>query len=204
MNIAEINDETTTVTEPEKTPSANPADLQSLLAGYTEPAKVEQPLTPPTTPAPSPMPVGHGPASWHGNPMYYQTGKKAGQLKPQRKQSFLQQPANVSVNPGVSEISGSIISGALFLTIINLLFPMLFSVVNNMVSKKKIAFEDLQIDDKTLKQLDELSDKALKHIKIEANPVAVLLVTMVGLYAMQFMTVRMINDIEAKNKMKVA
>lgn len=200
MNISEIDE--TEKPAVEKAPAANPSDLESLLAGYNEPAKVE----PSPTPAATQQPIqpntnnGHGPASWYGNPMYYQTGKKAGQLKPPKKAPFYQQPVNVSVNPNSSEISGDIISGALFLTIINLLFPMLFSVINNMVSKKKMAYEDLQIDEKTLKQLDSLSEKALKHIKIEANPVGILIFTMIGLYTLQFMTVKMLNDIEPKLK----
>lgn len=204
MNILEIDEtekpsvEKAPAPAVEKAPAANPSDLESLLAGYTEAAKVEPaPAVQQTTP---PVNNGHGPASWYGNPMYYQTGKKAGQLKPQKKQPFYQQSVNMSVNPAPSEISGDIISGALFLTIVNLLFPMLFSVINNMVSKKKIAYEDMQIDEKTLKQLDDLSNKALKHIKIEANPVAVLLFTMLGLYTLQFMSVKMISDIEPKLK----
>lgn len=197
MNIAEIDENISVVseqTEPAKTPSANPDDLATLLAGYNEPAKVE---TPPTSQQQAPQqPSNNGAPNWYGNPAYYQRGKKKGTLRPNGQQY---RPAvNMSVNPSPAEISGDIISGALFLTIINILMPMLFSVINNMVSKHKVAFEDLQIDDKTLKQLDGLSEKALKHIKIEANPVGVLAFTMVGLYAMQFMTVKMLKDVKPK------
>lgn len=201
MNILEVD--TDQVTETTETPApkeaaANPSDLETLLAGYTEPAKVDAPSTPAPTPQ---QPVNNGGApNWYGNPLYYQRGKKKGQLRPNGARPFYSQPVGVSVNPNSSEISGDIISGALFLTIINLLFPMLFSVINNMVSKKKLAYEDLQIDEKTLKQLDDLSNKALKHIKIEANPVGILFFTMLGLYTLQFMTVKMLSDVQPKLK----
>ena len=199
MDISQIEDnETVTTSEVEKSEAANPTDLEKLLAGYNEPAKVDLPPTPVPSPQPTNNPAPVNQPNWKGNPLYYQRGKKAGQLRPNGARPFYNQPVNMSVNGEPSTISGDIISGALFLTIINVLCPMLFSLVNNMVSKKKIAYEDMQIDEKTLKQLDELSNKALKHIKIEANPVGVLLFTMVGLYAMQFMTIKMLSDIKPK------
>jgi len=202
MNILEIKDDETATLhkDVEKEQAAKPSDLETLLAGYNEPAKVETPLQPTVSQAPPPPLNNGGAPSWYGNPLYYQRGKKKGTLRPNGARPFYNQPVNMSVNPEPSTISGDIISGALFLTIINLLMPMLFSVINNMVSKKKMAYEDLQIDEKTLKQLDDLSNKALKHIKIEANPVGVLFFTMLGLYTLQFMTVKMLNDIEPKLK----
>ena len=202
MNILEIsNEEETAVKEAETTVNEKTPDLETLLSDYTEPAKVEQAPAQPNQAVnmqpPQPQ-VNNGAPHWYGNPLYYQRGKKKGTLRPNGAKPFYQQPVNMSVNPGPSEISGDIITGALFLTIINLLVPMFFSVVNNMVSKRKVAYEDLQIDDKTLKQLDELANKALKHVKIEANPVAVLIVTMIGLYALQFMTVKMLSDVKPK------
>lgn len=204
MNILEI-DEKPAETKTENTPpitienmAANPDELERLLSGYTEPAKVDAPPAQPAgTPPPVAQPTQNGAPNWYGNPAYFQRGKKKGQLRP-NGQRYSPAGVNMSVNPAPTEIAGDIISGALFLSIINLLFPMLFSVLNNMVSKKKIAYEDLQIDDKALKNLEQLSDKALKSIKIEANPVAVLFVTMLGLYTLQFMTVKMIQDIKPK------
>jgi len=196
MNILEIDNEIIVEQGENKEISANPNDLETLLSGYNEPAKVDAPPVQQSQTVQNPN--NNGPVSWEGNPLYYQRGKKKGTLRPARP--FYSQHASMSVNPEPSTISGDFISGALFLTIINLLLPMLFSIANNMVSKKKVAYEDLQIDEKALKQLEQLSEKALRHVKIEANPVAVLLFTMLGLYAMQFMTVKMLNDVKPKLK----
>ena len=199
MNILEIDNEIIVEQEKQnKEISANPNDLETLLAGYNEPAKVDSPPVQQSQTVQTPN--NNDPVSWQGNPLYYQRGKKKGTLRPNGARPFYNQPASMSVNPEPSTISGDFISGALFLTIINLLLPMLFSIANNMVSKKKVAYEDLQIDEKALKQLEQLSEKALRHVKIEANPVAVLLFTMFGLYAMQFMTVKMLNDVQPKLK----
>jgi hypothetical protein len=191
---------------------AHGVDLSELLAGYKEPAKIEPDPAATTAPAPTPTPTPQintqfpGAPHWYGNPMYYQSGKKQGQLKPPPKngnaaKAIFQTP-NMSVNPEPSILTAdSIITGALFLTIINLLIPMAFAMINNLLVKDKrkvIDYEHLQIDDKQLKQLEGLADKALKQIKIEANPVGVFLFALVGMYGMQFMTVKMLTDQSVK------
>lgn len=214
-NFSELLKETESaavIPEISEGPKTPPSDLSALLADYKEAAKVIE--TPNPAPATAP-PVQTenvkypGMPSWYGNPLYYQSGKKQGQIKPPPKNgSFrqaIQQPVNATVNPETSIISGDIISGALLLTIINLLMPMALSLTHNLLvkdKKKRIDYEHLQIPDNELKKIDKLADAALKHIKIEANPVGFLIFALIGLYAMQFMTVKLMTDIHTKKETK--
>lgn len=209
VNDIETND--TAVLSNDSPPvDVNPIDeLQTLLAGYSKPATViETPGEKPaeSQPVQSPPPVQpNGSPHWYGNPLYYQSGKKQGQLKPPPKKSIFA-PPHVSVNTDTtSTIGGDVITGALFLSMVNLLLPMLFSLIHNMIVKdkrKRIDYEHLQLPDKDIRQLETLADKALKHIKIEANPVAVLIFAMVGMYGMQFATVKMLTDAHVKTDTK--
>lgn len=214
-NLSDFIDETVTdsptVSSPESPKDNGLIDLQAFLSDYKEAAKIEVPAEQkqPTTAQAQPQTNEKFPGAphWYGNPLYYQSGKKQGQLKPPPKngnfkQAF-QQP-QVSVNPETSVITAdAVISGAIFLTIINILIPMLFSLAHNFVVKDKrkhIEWEMLQMDEKATKQLETLADKALKHIKIDANPVGVLIVAMLGMYTMQFLTVKMMVDAGVKSK----
>lgn len=211
-NLTDILDEPLhDIKEPEKKDMSGVSDLHSLFADYKEPAIVEQekqPVTTTQTAQPQTNPNFPGAPIWYGNPLYYQSGKKQGQIKPPPKKGFaaaFQQP-QMSVNPETSIMTAdSIISGAMFLAIINLLLPMGFALINNLVVKDKrkmIDWELLQIDEKATKQLDTLASKALKSIKIDANPLGVFIFAIFGLYAMQFMTVKMLTDVQAKTDTK--
>lgn len=190
-------------TKPVNNTDSGLQDLHSLLAAYKEPAKVtevkqpEQQVKQPEQEQPKTNTAFPGAPHWYGNPLYYQSGKKQGQLKPPPKKGIFTQP-NVSVNPEpIGMTADAVINGVLFLTVINLLFPMLFALVNNLIVKdkrKRMDYEHLQIPEKDLKKLEVLADKALKHIKLEANPVAIFLFAMSGMYAMQFMTVKMLTE----------
>lgn len=209
--VAEVKEQ---VSDNDKKDTSGIIDLNKLFSDYKEPAIIEQekqpiPPTQTTQPQqPQTNPNFPGAPVWYGNPLYYQSGKKQGQIKPPPKKGFaaaFQQP-QMSVNPETSIMTAdSIISGAMFLAIINLLLPMGFALVNNLVVKDKrkmIDWELLQMDEKATKQLDTLASKALKSIKIDANPLGVFIFAVFGLYAMQFMTVKMLTDVQAKTDTK--
>ena len=216
-NISDVFAENEQAIKPDveqpKNDSSGIIDLQKLFGDYKEPAIIEpekQPVntTPEQPTQPQNNPAFPGAPFWYGNPLYYQSGKKQGQIKPPPKKGFaaaFQQP-QMSVNPETSVMTAdSIITGAMFLAIINLLIPMGFALINNLVvknKKKMIDWELLQMDEKATKQLDTLAGKALKSIKIDANPLGVFIFAVLGLYAMQFMTVKMLTDVQAKTDAK--
>lgn len=211
--------DTLEVSAPEKPvqekPNTEQYDLSSIFSQYKEPAEIKPTTEPaqqtqvqPQSTVATENTKFPGAPAWYGNPLYYQSGKKQGQLKPPPKNGFasaaFQKPV-IDVNPTTSILTADqVISGALFLTVINLLIPMAFALINNLVVKgdkaKIIDWEMLQIDSKATKDMEVLADKALKHIKIDANPVGIFLFALLGLYGMQFMTVKLLVDSQAKIK----
>lgn len=87
-------------------------------------------------------------------------------------------------------VSGEILTGALFLTIIDMLLPMLIAIVNNYASKNKIKHEDLQLTREQQKQLEPIADEVMKEIEMNANPVAIMIIAMAGIYGMNFMAAK--------------
>lgn len=119
--------------------------------------------------------------------LYYVSGKKKGQLRPNK--------TKVSYNPSKpATLSGEFLTGAIVIMLIDILLPLLFAGINNTVSKKKIDADKLKLTDKQKKEFEPIADAVLKSIKIEANPVLVLAVGLVGAYGMNFYLIK--NDIE--------
>jgi len=181
-----------------KTPVADTGDLENLLAGYTE-AATETP-DPETINVPYNLPPAFVPPAvagqWQGNPLYYQTGKKAGQLRP----TGTKPKVDFQHNNTPTTISGEIISGALFMTMIDLLLPLLFVAANNYFSKVKIKSEDLELTAKQKSELAPIADKVAAQVRLTANPTVVLVFTLAGIYGLNFMKAKMLA--EAKIKIK--
>lgn len=128
------------------------------------------------------------PVNWQGNPAYYQSGKKQGQLK--------KNMAHKSPPKEEMEISGTLIDGALFIMLVDLLFPMLITMANNNFTKTKIDVEDLQLSEKQKKDLTPISNEVVKHLTLNANPVWLMVIAMSGIYGINFMAAKQ----AAKNK----
>jgi hypothetical protein len=181
--------------------------LDNLFAEYGQPAEITQPEKPVEPPKENLSVTGAPPviesdkpvpeSIWRNNPAYFQTGKKAGQKRPIKNNTV-----SVGINPNnePSTIDGGLISGALFLVIVDLLFPLLITFVHNKYSKKKIKVEDLQLTKEQRKQLEPISDKVVKQIQVTANPTVLLFWTMLGLYGIQYATARMIAKEEQKKQ----
>ena len=123
--------------------------------------------------------------TWFGNPLYYQSGKKQGQLRGKRKQ---QAP---TVDNSDATISGAVIDGALFLMLIDLLIPFLIQVVNNRFSDVKIKDSDIQLSAEQKRKLEPLADRVVAMMSMKANPVVLLVVAMTSIYGLNFMAAKM-------------
>ena len=154
--------------------------LNDALNSYTEPMQESQPVT--DTPEPE------NPDSWLGNPAYYQSGKKRGQL---RKSPSLRGSYNHAAE---TSIKGSLlINGALFLSIVNFIVPLLICTVNNWLNKKdKMTVKELQLDASEKKEIDPLMDATLKQLNITGNPLVLLSITLTAAYAMKFVNRKII------------
>jgi hypothetical protein len=127
---------------------------------------------------------------WRNNPLYYQTGKKAGQLRKLAKKD--------TDTPAEMEISGSLIDGAMFIMLIDLLFPLAITFFNNKVSDVKINADDLQLSEKQKKDLTPIADNVVKQLTIKADPAWLLFIAMTGMYGFNFLSAKTL----AETKMK--
>lgn len=175
-------------------------DIDGFLSGYTSDMTILSQPGSNATPNPSlSQPVINTLNSmkeqWQGNPKYYQTGKKQGQPKPsmgnatvkpsgtaQQGQPLPNTPANTT---GV--VQSTLITGALFLIIIDVCIPFTVASINNWLSKDKIDSSKLQLTEKQRKDLEPLADAVVKYLNLNANPVVLFLIGYGGIVAMNFM-----------------
>jgi hypothetical protein len=185
----------------ETTVENNDEDIDLLLSGYnkqlteepeTEEVETDEESEQENTTSQTP-PSGQS-VEWRGNPNYFQTGKKAGQLK---KQAQHHAPPKQEM-----EISGTLIDGALFIMLIDLLFPMLITLANNNLSATKIDVEDLQLSTKQKNDLQPIADQVVKYLTLKANPVWLLTIAMAGIYGINTMAARQVASAKIKDKEK--
>lgn len=171
-------------------PITNADELDNDLSEYKNASinfnqdEVEQPE--PDEP-PTPLQGANADDPTQDKNLYYQSGKKKGQLKPNK--------TRVSYQPNKpATLSGEFLTGAIVIMLIDILLPLIFAGINNTVSKKKIDADKLKLTDKQKKEFEPIADAVLKSVKIEANPLLVLGIGLVGAYGMNFYLLK--NDIE--------
>lgn len=132
---------------------------------------------------------------WQGNPKYYQTGKKAGQIKPSMGSTTVKpsQPSqqgqplpNTTANQ-TGNVSSTLITGALFLVIVDVAIPFAIASINNWLTKDKIDSAKLQLTEKQRKDLEPLADAVVKYLNLQANPVVLFLIGYGGIITMNLM-----------------
>lgn len=80
----------------------------------------------------------------------------------------------------------SLISGALFLLLIDLAIPSLMCFVNNQFSKDKMKAKALKLTKEQKEELSPIADEAVKQLMLKASPLTVLVVSLVGIYGLNF------------------
>lgn len=85
----------------------------------------------------------------------------------------------------------NVMSGSLFLTLINSVIPAIITFINNKVApKSKIDAKDLRLTDDDMKDLQPLADKVVQSMEVNANPSVLLAISLIGIYGMKFMMVK--------------
>lgn len=203
----------TTLVDDTKT---NMPDIDSFLSGYKSDMTILNPSAGGSVPNPSlsnPVinTINGLKDQWQGNPKYYQTGKKAGQLKPsaigntpvkpqgtaQQGQPLPNTPANTT-----GTVQSTLITGALFLVIVDVCIPFAVASVNNWLSKDKIDSTKLQLTEKQRKDLEPLANEVVKYLNLNANPVVLFLIGYGGIVTMNFMLQKSLSKSKAKEESK--
>jgi hypothetical protein len=85
-----------------------------------------------------------------------------------------------------------VITGALMMMLIDLALPHLLAFANNKLNKKgkKIKASDLQMTPEQRKELEPVADQVAKEMMIQANPLTVLIISMIGIYGINFMMIK--------------
>lgn len=148
--------------------------------------------------------------NWLGDPRYYQTGKKAGELKKssvgntQVKPSVMPQSGqplpNVPANQPGGGIQNTLITGSLFLLVVDLVIPFTIAAVNNWFSKDKIDSSKLGLTDKQKKDLEPLCNEVVKYLNLNANPLVIFIVSYGAICVMNYMLQKSLAKLEKKNK----
>lgn len=189
-------------------------DIDTILAGYDQPLE--------ETPAPVSMEektsdgmpdqkaldnaafeehaktdtaLGGQKGNWEGDPRYYQTGSKIGQLRPVKKGVAVSQ----SPEP-VTTTGNEILDGEMLVMLIDTVIPMLLALGNNAISPYKIDPDKMSITAKQQKNLEKLCEKCASKIIMSGDPIWVLVIAVLAIYGMQFYSLRM----EAKTEFELA
>jgi hypothetical protein len=118
--------------------------------------------------------------------LYYQSGKKRGQLRPKANDKL-----GVTIRNETKVIKGNnLLTGLMMLTFIDLIFPLVITVVNNRFTKKSIKSHQLKLSKTQKNELTPLADEVVKMLDIEANPLHMLIISMIGVYGLNLMEAR--------------
>lgn len=158
---------------------SNEQILADLLGGYNKPADTSDPVIldePVTQDAPDTVDDDD-----KSDPdKYYQSGKKKGQRR--KKAIRIEKNSDADDNVNFSDV----LTGAMFITLLDMLLPLLIEVVNNRFTKHKIKASDLSMTADQRKRLAPLADGVVKKFNIQANPVVLLLIGVAGVYGMNY------------------
>lgn len=183
-----------------------PISVDEILKGYDKPmevsasnpadAKTGELNKPPVINMPPVInPQTHYP---DGRPIeYFQRGAKRGQPKPYRpiyNNPHQQQPQTqftVSTPPPATMGGSAVLNGAMFLVLVDLLFPMILEIANNWLDpKNKISARQLKLDDKQKKDIEPIADMVMKQVNINGNPTWLLIMALAGTYGLNFMALK--------------
>lgn len=200
--------EATTVNETEK-PKNSTDDLDSFLSGYK--TRMEVPSTPlgnspisnsgNVNPIPGSINVSHNPQGSAPVLEYYKTGKKAGQPKPPKA------PGQKGYTPPVpTQIQSSVlISGSMFIMMIDILFPLVIGGLNNMLTKTKIDTDKMKMTATQKSELAPIGEAVARELNISGSPTVLLSISLVGIYSANLLMLRnqaIADDLKKKEKEK--
>ncbi len=89
-------------------------------------------------------------------------------------------------------ISGEIITGLLFITLLDLVLPMAMTSVNNALTGEKMSQTDLKLTQTQKNELEPIADEVMKELQLKADPIFILIVSFISIYGMKFMDAKMI------------
>lgn len=87
-------------------------------------------------------------------------------------------------------VEGELLSGAMFLFLVDTIFPTLICAVHNQLSKKKVTPDRLMLSPNQKKELEPLAAQVAEQLQAKGDPVSLFILTMLSLYGINLMMVR--------------
>lgn len=118
---------------------------------------------------------------------YYQRGAKKGQPKPPKKGTA--PPLNPA---GQLSIQATVfITGAIFITLVDLLLPLAITGIYNWINSKKkdgvlLDYEKMKMTPSQRSDLAPVGDAVVRELKLNGSPTLLFLLGLVGVYFMNF------------------
>ncbi len=104
--------------------------------------------------------------------------------EPERKEEIKQPPLEEM------ELSGEVLTGALFLSLIESIMPLIIGVLNDKFDNKKVDVKKMRLTAGQRKELAPICDEVVKHLNIKANPIVLLVTSLIGIYGLNYMALR--------------
>lgn len=199
--MIEIVNDNTAAPSPAVSDSKSEMDeIDAIINNYKNAPPVsmqsEGPTTPqnPATSGPLPF-ITHDP-SQAPKQEYYLRGAKKGQPKPPKKG---QAPP---LNPAgqLSIAATTFITGAIFITMIDLLLPLLIAGVYNFLKMRKdptatpLDYEKMKMTTSQRSDLSVVGDAVVRELKISGSPSLLFLLGLAGVYFMNFILQKSLAD----------
>jgi len=195
--IVLVNDDNNMTQETQTIVSENKGGLEDFFSSYKESIKVPNPEH-------VEVPINSGIKLPNENDiplnseLRFRRGEKKGQLKPNWKDLYSKQsnpsinsgPANPSINSGQAHHDtikeNAVITGAVLLILIDVVLPEFVAMIGNKYVKKKgekkIESKQIKLTNEQRRDLSPLADAAAKHLNVDANPVVLFAIALVGVY----------------------
>ena len=89
-------------------------------------------------------------------------------------------------------ISGEVISGAMFITLIDLIIPMSIVTLNNTLDKsgRKMKVDELRMKASQRKELEPIAEEVMRELEVKANPIVIMIVSLISIYGLNFMNIK--------------
>jgi hypothetical protein len=116
-----------------------------------------------------------------------QSKSKRGRPK-KEQQGAINQPNELQDN---SIPESPVISGSLLILMVDLILPNLICfAANKMTRGKKIKANRLQMTAKQREELEPIAEQVAKDMAMKANPMTVLIISLIGIYGVNFMQLK--------------
>jgi len=86
--------------------------------------------------------------------------------------------------------NSSVVTGALFLLLIDFVIPNVICMVNNKMSRKKINPALLKLTEEQRKELEPLADEVARQINLKGDPKMIFIASLAAIYIGNFMLIK--------------